>query len=169
MVTTVWRCSFRLINVECPRMLLLPGLFCSAICCGLVYAITLYSICRFRFWGLTASMIKNTKSWLQFARRECYLQWLLKVFLKTIWLFLISRIEGNHPAINDSVPSKATLELCKISNACPSACPRLYSVRSGATYTISETIHVTVSVDSPIFLVFNKDALLMVISNILHY
>uniref|UniRef100_H2YJQ9 ZP domain-containing protein n=1 Tax=Ciona savignyi TaxID=51511 RepID=H2YJQ9_CIOSA len=40
---------------------------------------------------------------------------------------------------------QASVELCKIASACPNACPPLYNVNQGAVYTVSETIHVTIS------------------------
>ena len=65
---------------------------------------------------------------------------------------LLPTLETWRIVVNDAMKLKAEVELCKIGNACPNKCPSLYSVRAGATYTISETIHAIMSIESSYFI-----------------
>uniref|UniRef100_H2YJM9 Uncharacterized protein n=1 Tax=Ciona savignyi TaxID=51511 RepID=H2YJM9_CIOSA len=47
------------------------------------------------------------------------------------------------------IQRQATVELCKVGNACPNACPPMFTVNSGAVYTVSEVIHLTLTVPRP--------------------
>uniref|UniRef100_F6SGW2 ZP domain-containing protein n=1 Tax=Ciona intestinalis TaxID=7719 RepID=F6SGW2_CIOIN len=49
----------------------------------------------------------------------------------------------------DTVMRQAVAELCKVQSACPGACPPLFSVKEGAAYTVSEMIHLTISLQTP--------------------
>ena len=65
-----------------------------------------------------------------------------------MWLNVIFSVEEYRLKINDSMKLQAGIELCKIGNECPDACPPMYTVQPGAAYTISETIHAIMSIES---------------------
>ena len=56
------------------------------------------------------------------------------------------RIENYRGYQEGKLKLPANIELCKIGNACPNACPEEYSLKPGAKYTISQTVHTIMSV-----------------------
>uniref|UniRef100_H2Z1R6 ZP domain-containing protein n=1 Tax=Ciona savignyi TaxID=51511 RepID=H2Z1R6_CIOSA len=50
----------------------------------------------------------------------------------------------------DTLRKRAVVELCKVASACPNACPPLFSVDKGAVYTVSEPIHMSISIDQSV-------------------
>uniref|UniRef100_H2ZNN0 ZP domain-containing protein n=1 Tax=Ciona savignyi TaxID=51511 RepID=H2ZNN0_CIOSA len=50
----------------------------------------------------------------------------------------------------DTHVTPALIELCKVP-VCPSACPPIYMVNNGAIYTVSEIIHVSLTMESPTY------------------
>jgi len=69
-------------------------------------------------------------------------------FLPVLYKMRFCSVEDYRMKLNDSLKLSANIELCKVESACPNACPPMYTVTAGATYTISETIHTIMSIES---------------------